>query len=291
MSSNMTAVSSDAERPAAQQGGVPINWLSARWRWRKAIFSDDASPRLKLSVFAGIALLGVFWGVVVALAELNALLLAASLFGCVFILRDFRIGVLLLILLLPISYSYLFPHAMLGITGLNPINLLLLGTLGSYLLQGLFDGSLRRFMPRPLFWLYIVPIIVAGALGSGHVDDIAPGLVRYVIMEFDSAPGYIRDMVVKPLFTVISALLVGAAVSRSEKPEKFLVPMLISMWMMGAMVVVYVYHSGVALRELASSSSREFLSPLGLHANELGRLYEVAYALLLFTWAESKRPG
>src|SRR5256885_699164 len=67
--------------------------------------------------------------------------------------------------------------------------------------------------------------------------------------------------------------------------------MLISMWMMGAMVVVYVYQSGVALRELASSSSREFLSPLGLHANELGRLYEVAYALLLFTWAESKRPG
>src|SRR2546421_290756 len=204
MSSNMTAVSSDAERPAAQQGGVPINWLSGHWRSRTAIFSDGPSPRLKLLVL---------------------------------------------------------------------------------------EGGLRRFMPRPLFWLYIVPIIVAGALGSGHVDDIAPGLVRYVIMEFDSAPGYIRDMVVKPLFTVISALLVGAAVSRSEKPEKFLVPMLISMWMMGAMVVVYVYQSGVALRELASSSSREFLSPLGLHANELGRLYEVAYALLLFTWAESKRPG
>jgi O-antigen ligase len=33
------------------------------------------------------------------------------------------------------------------------------------------------------------------------------------------------------------------------------------------------------------------LSALGLHANDLGRLYAVAYALLLFTWAESKRPG
>src|SRR5262249_1368707 len=29
----------------------------------------------------------------------------------------------------------------------------------------------------------------------------------------------------------------------------------------------------------------------GMHANELGRLYAVAYALVLFTWAESKERG
>jgi O-antigen ligase/polysaccharide polymerase Wzy-like membrane protein len=274
--------------------------LAAVWRRCTAIFRDDGSPQdastwrriaPKLSVFAGIALLGIFWGYVVAIAELNALLLAASLFGCVFILRDFRIGVVLLILLLPISASYIFPHAMLGVTGLNPANLLLFGTLGSYLLQGLFDGSIRRFMPRPLLWLYIVPIIIAGALGSGHVGDIAPGLSRYVLIEFDNATGYIRDMVVKPLFMVISALLVGAAVSKSEKPEKFLIPTLISIWMMGAIVIVFVYQSGVALSELARSDAREFLSPLGIHASDLGHLYQVAYALLLFTWAESKESG
>src|SRR6266568_364071 len=49
--------------------------------------------------------------------------------------------------------------------------------------------------------------------------------------------------------------------------------------------------SAVALHQLASSDSREFLSALGMHANELGRLYVVAYALLLFTWAESKELG
>ncbi len=274
--------------------------LAVLWRRCTAIFRDDGSPRdaptwrhiaPKLSVFAGIALLGIFWGYVVAIAELNALLLAASLFGCVFILRDFRIGVVLLILLLPISASYIFPHAMLGVTGLNPANLLLFGTLGSYLLQGLFDGSLRRFMPRPLLWLYIVPIIIAGALGSGHVGDIPPGLHRYILIEFDSAASYIRDMVVKPLFMVIFALLLGAAVSRSEKPEKFLIPTLISIWMMGAMVVVFVYQSGAALSELARSDARGFLSPLGMHASDLGHLYQVAYALLLFTWAESKESG
>jgi len=260
------------------------------------MFRGEGSPQdlpasRRVALFAGIALLGAFWGYVVAIAGLNALILAASLFGCVFILRDFRIGVVLLILLLPISNSYLFPHAMLGITGLNPANLLLFGTLVSYVLKGLFDGSLRRFMPPPLFWLYVVPIIMAGALGAGHVGDIAPGLVKYVIIDFDSAPGYIRDVVVKPLFMVIFALLIGAAVSRSEKPEKFLIPTLISMWVMGAMVVVFVYLSGVSLRELARSDSRGFLSPLGMHAGELGYMYEVAYALLLFTWAESKESG
>src|SRR5882672_10029222 len=181
-----------------EQRAFPGLW--ALWRWCTTIFRDDGSPQdartwrrtaSRLSVFAGIALLGIFWGYVVAIAGLNALLLAASLFGCVFILRDFRIGVVLLILLLPISNSYLFPHAMLGVTGLNPANLLLLGTLGSYLLHGLFDGSLRRFVPRPLFWLYIVPIIIAGALGSGHVGAITPGLLRYVRIEFDSPTSYI----------------------------------------------------------------------------------------------------
>src|SRR5437867_11512353 len=42
----------------------------------------------------------------------------------------------------------------------------------SYLFRGLSERSLGRFMPRPLLWLYIVPILIAGALGDRH--DIQP---------------------------------------------------------------------------------------------------------------------
>ena len=247
----------------------------------------------RLSVLAGIALLGALWGAVIAVAGLNALFLASALIGCAFILRDFRIGAVLLILLLPISTSYMFPHAMLGITGLNPLNLLLAGTLGACLLHGLFDGSIRRFMPHPLLWLYIAPILFAGAMGSRHVRDIAPGFFMGAEqMQFDSAAGYVREAVLKPLLMVAFALLVGAAVRKSGRPERFLLPTVISIWVMSAMVVVLVYLSGVALGDLGSSASRGFLgSALGLHANELGRLYAVAYALLLFTCAESQAPG
>src|SRR5437773_3890222 len=106
--------------------------------------SEDARSGRRIaftfSVFAGITLLGAFWGSVVAVAELNALYLCIALIGCAFILLDFRIGVVLLILLMPISSSRVFPHAMFGVTGLNPLNLLLVGTFGSCLLHGVSAG-------------------------------------------------------------------------------------------------------------------------------------------------------
>ena len=264
------------------------------------MFRDDGYPldaptwrRIapKLLVFVGIALLGIFWGFVVAVAGPNALYLAISLIGCVFILRDFRIGVVLLILLMPISSTSAFPREMLGITGLNPANLLLVGTLGSFLLHGLFDGSLRRFMPRPLLWLYVVPILISGALGLAHFGEVAPVLRMLKQPDLSGAAGYLLPQIVNPLLTVVFALLVGAAASRSEKPEKFLIPTLIAIWATGSIVIVFVCMSGITLGELASSTSREFLSALGMHANEWGRLYVVAYALLLFTWAGSKKSG
>ena len=110
-----------------------------------------AQARHAFTGLAGIALLGVFWGAAVAVADVNALILCVSLIGCAFILYDFRIGVVLLIVMMPLSASPLMPHAMLGITGLNPLNLLLLGTLGSCLLNGLSDGSLRTSCPARSF--------------------------------------------------------------------------------------------------------------------------------------------
>src|SRR2546426_6956236 len=220
----MAAFSSDPRQPLARHAGSPLHGLASLW-WRCAVaLRAERSPEdgrswrriaFKLSIFAGLALLGAFWGSAVAVAELNALYLCVSLIGCVFILLDFRIGVVLLILLMPISRSTVFPHEMLGIIGLNPANLLLLGTLGSCLLLGLSDSRIRRFMPRPLLWLYIVPFLLSGALGSLHVGDIAPHYYINHPTMINDATGYIRDFVVKPLFLVVFALLVGAAVAKS----------------------------------------------------------------------------
>ena len=57
---------------------------------------------------------------------------------------------------------------------------------------------------------------------------------------------------------------------------------------MSLTAIGFVLDSGVRLGELASTGGRAFFSSLGMHANDLGRLYAIAYALLLFTWGETK---
>jgi len=133
--------------------------------------------------------------------------------------------------------------------------------------------------------------VAAGFNGVQHLSDIATGLM--ILSEGRSyyhPLGYLRDFVVKPLLLVLFALLVAAAAARSARPERFLVPAVASVWVLGLLVIGYVLQSGIALGELASNESREFLSMLGLHANDLGRLFAVAYALLLFSWAACSAP-
>lgn len=247
----------------------------------------SVSGRSGSSIAGLIALLALaaVSGYAISVADTTAVLVCATLIASTFILLDFRVGVVLLILLLPLSTSTLFPREMGGITGLNPLNLVMAATLGSYLLRGASDGSLRRFVPPKLFWLYVVPLLVAGAIGSQHVGQIPLGVFPEEQITFTNVNGYLRDIVVKPLMLVIFALLVAAAVRRSREPEKFLVPAIVSIWMMGLMVIVFVLASGETLGSLAGPRARPFLSQLGLHANDLGRLYAVAYALMLFTWA------
>lgn len=236
----------------------------------------------------GLLAAGALAGAAVALAGVNALYLLAALVGCAFVLLDFRAGVVLLIVLMPLSRSAVFPHAMFGITGLNPVNLLLAGTLGACVLQGLGGGALRGFVPRPLAWLYLAPLVAAAALGLRHVDEIVPGFPLYGLIQFHDAAGYLRDMLFKPLLLVVFALLVAAAAARSAKPEAFLAPAWLSIWVMAALALGFVLLSGAGLGELSSAGARGFLSPLGIHANDLGRLYVSAYALLLFTAAEGQ---
>jgi O-antigen ligase len=90
---------------------------------------------------------------------------------------------------------------------------------------------------------------------------------------------------------VAVALLIGAAAARSQKPERFIIPIALSVWFIGLIQIGFVIAEGPSLATLASASERRFYSPIGTHANDLGRLHLFAFALLLFVWAETKRPG
>ena len=238
------------------------------------------------TVFVAVGALG---GFALAVGELEALWIALSVVAALVVLVDYRIGAVLLILMLPIADSHLFPHALMGLTGVNPVNMLLAGTLVSYVARGRQQAG--RLLQPQLIWLYMVPIIIGGAIGAFHVDEIVPYFVEQLVINFHNAPGYLRDMVMKPLFIPLFALLLGVAVARSEKAERYIVPIALSVWLIALLEIGFVAYSGVKLGALASPSMRGFFLAIGLHANDLGRIFAIAYALLLFTWWESKDPA
>jgi hypothetical protein len=245
-------------------------------------------PIVGLAAALGFA---VLWGVAVAMGDMAAFFLCASAIGFIAICFDFRIGVVLLMLVMPISETQIFPHAMFGITGLNPLNVLMIGTLGSWFLHSLARRrNVTHFIPARLLWLLIVPFVAAGILGMRHIGDIPSGVFEEQALAFSSGMTYMRDMVIKPLLLVMFGLLVGAAVFWSDKPDRFVTPLIVSAWIMALLVLGYVVAADVDIRQLAGARARHFLSPLGLHANDLGRLYATAYALLLFIWARTDNP-
>jgi O-antigen ligase len=240
---------------------------------------------LGLVAFAGASGYGL------AVGELDAFYVTFTLAACIGVLLDFRIGVVMLIVLLPASATTLFPRSLLGVTGLNPNNLLLAATLVSFLARGRLQKPAGPFLPQALVWLLMVPVAIAGLVGMGHFDDIADFFFEEGGVGYTDAAGYFRDMVVKPLLIPVAALLIGAAVARSEKPERFVVPIALSALIVALLQIGFVVVSGARLGELAASSARGFFDAMGMHANDLGRLYAVAIALLAFVWWDTRRPG
>src|ERR1700687_2884959 len=263
--------------------------------------SPDLAARLKGVLFApgtqrllavaGLIALGLFSGTAIAVTGTAGALILVAILVCLFTVRDFRVGVVVLILIMPISSSYLFPHSMFGVTGLNPLNLLLAMTLGLYLFRAIPDGSVKYALPLWVFALYVLPLFAGGLHGMDKVELIPPQFYLTNQIDYKDEIGYLRDTVVKPLFLVLFAVLVGGAYARSKDPERWLTPTLTSIWLMGGIVLGYVVISGARLDQLAGTYARHFFSPLGMHANDLGRLYACAYAILLFTWDSSVRPA
>jgi O-antigen ligase len=230
-------------------------------------------------------------GYALAVHELEALYVGLAAVACVAILFDFRLGAILLALLLPVSTTAIFPHALMGVSGLNPINLLVLGTLAGYLVHGRSQRA-GPLLPRPLLWLYIVPVVCAGLLGSLYVQEIHPVFFERMLINYTGAAGYLRDVVAKPMLTVLAAALVAAAVARGGKPEPFIAAIAFGACALACIMLGFIIVSDVRLGWLASPRARSFFLEIGGHANTLGRVFVTAYAMLLFAWWEAKQgPG
>jgi len=188
-------------------------------RYENTSWLPAAGAMVALAVGAGYAL---------AMGEIAGLYVALALIGSVAVLLDFRIGALVLLVMLPASASTLFPHSLMQITGLNPLNLLFVATFGAYLISGRAQRSV--LMPMPLIGLFIVPIVLAGLIGMQHVAEIPSFFYEMGLVQYFTGFQYLLANVVKPMIMVGVILMIGAAAARSDKPERLIVALALSMW-------------------------------------------------------------
>src|SRR3954463_4212901 len=235
--------------------------------------------------------LAVGSGYALAVGEMAGLYVALALTGSVAVLLDFRVGAVLLLLMLPMSPSELFPRTLLQVPGLNPLNLLVAATVGSYGITGRARPA-GPAVRQQVVWLYILPMCIAAIIGVPHLHQI-PALVTdagTTIIQFTTERQYVIVTLLKGIVIVAIAMMIGAAAARSQKPEKFIVAIAASAWIIALIQLGFILSRGVPLAEMAAPDARNFYDQLGMHANGLGRMHLSSLALLLFVWADCRQP-
>lgn len=225
------------------------------------------------------ATVGALDGLLGAIASITVLLGAM-------VLWNYRVGVILAALMLPFSATELIPREMFGVTGLNPLNVVLAATVFSFFLAWLFQRRENEIpVFPPLFWLFVLPISLAAVHGTLYVHLIPSS--ELLDNPFSTAGGYLMSVFLKPMIIVVVAMLVAIMARNSRRPGVLLVPLFFSAAVLELVVVAYVAVSGVSLNTLAGDSldSRTFLSWVGMHANSQGLLFNMALALALFTFS------
>lgn len=207
-----------------------------------------------------------------------ALIFFLLLFPLGFIIADYRIGVVLCMLALPIATLKIFAH----LPGLNLASVMVIVTFGSFMLKHVMHKGGVASLPHIIWWRYILPIAVAVAIGVTHLREVTPLMAVDIGAGFASKSLYIVGYGIKPMLLIIAAWLLGNAVKDSKRPQLFLIPLVSAIVLPALILLLYIAKSGLGIKALSSQSARGFLTSLGMHANEFGAMFAIGLALLLF---------
>lgn len=247
------------------------------------IAKKPAAWRSSLLIFLGATGATALACAAAALSGMALLLLSPLLLLVLaYAVRDYRLCTLLAVLVLPLSSGYLLPRQLFGISGLHPMNLLLLLLLLSIcLFHALRPGQLRVPAWPLCFLAYLAVFGIAAMQGVHHTASIPAYFKEFEIIRSNSASEYLLNSFLKPCITLVTAFILSIAILNARRPALYLVPLFgAALWYAGA-IFYYAATSSLPLAELGSSHSRAYLSVIGLHSNELGLLLNMAFALAL----------
>ncbi len=200
------------------------------------------------------------------------------------VLFNYRLGVWLLILLLPFAATYLIPRQVLGITGLNPVNVLLAATVVGLFAAYAFQRGRIVLVPIPkLFLLYLALIAFGAFMGSFSAEKSILQLNPQGQYEAMTRTRYLLDVFFKPLVILIVAWLAAVHVRNGDSAKSLIWAIALATTILFSVITTYLVLSGLSLQVLASTRARGFLSWIGMHANELGLMANMMFAVLLYT--------
>jgi O-antigen ligase len=252
----------------------------------KHIFSPVRNNNSRQSLFLFLAAIALaLLTVIIAefLGELPALLSLILIFFLTISVINYKAGILFAIILLPLTATQHIPRELFGVKGLNPLNATLALSIVSLIIaKSLQHGKILIPMWPRYFLIYLGLMVLASFYGASHASSIPPYYLILKVNDFNSAGGYLRDILAKPLIILFTGFMLSVAIANTDKPRRYLIPFFFSSITLPVIVIGYVLVSGVSLSVLASSEHRGFLSALGIHANELGFMFNMAFALALF---------
>ncbi|MEJ5359055.1 MAG: O-antigen ligase family protein [Desulfobacterales bacterium] len=194
----------------------------------------------------------------------------------------------LAVLLLPFSDTHLIPRQMFGITGINPFNITISVCLVAFFLRWLKDPLSSRLPRIPaIFGVYLFMLILGACAGLFFIDRIPPIPNPGGEIARMSAGKYLIEQFFKPTLILVVAFFSGVVVLNERRENTIFWAMALALTLLSLVILSYIALQGIDLRLLADYRSREFLSWIGMHANELGLMLNIGIALLFFSAART----
>lgn len=216
----------------------------------------------------------------VGLAHAAALPLAAAL--ATYALCNYQAALWLSAFVLPLASTYLLPSKMLGISGFSPMNIIVALPLLALLLHLLLHRKKLHIPPwPPMFFLFVFLFLAGGIHGAFYATSIPSYFLELNVTTASSVPAYLLEALLKPLEMLGIVYMLSIGVRNAVKPELFLVPVFLSAACIAGAILYVAASSPLPLAELSSQQNRNYLSGIGMHANELGLLLNMATALVL----------
>jgi len=228
---------------------------------------------MKILALCAAILFALFAGLATAVAGGLSLLVLLPLIAGALVIYDYRIGVVVLALLFPLSDSALVPRA----EGLNPYTYLSAATLAGLMIKKFTGSRSIVWPPRVLLICIVLPLVAGFMLGLPHLGEGVRNMLKINPDARLDTLSYFRSYIFKPMLLVIFAVALANAVVDSKKPERFVVLFAVSALAVIGYVVTFTLSTGVGW-----GPHRMVISKAGMHYNEYGQLFALAFGPLLY---------